>query len=149
MSYLQWLSIGLVLVLLEFIVPGTYLVWFGFSAFVMAAVVSLIVLNLTEQVVVFSIISAVFAVVGLFVYRKVISKLNSLQKTPQLNDLSSRCVGHNFKLIQDTVDGRSKVAVGDGVWLVECQDGLKAGDMVKIISVKDGVVLVAESKIKE
>nr|QIM10781.1 membrane protein [uncultured Alphaproteobacteria bacterium] len=143
MTYMQWMSIGLALVLLEFIVPGTYLVWFGFSAFVMAAVVSLEVLSLTEQVVIFSIVSAVFAVIGLYVYRKIIKKLKVPRDTVHLNDPAAQYTGRSFKLVQDAVDGRSKVAIGDTVWLVECKDGLKAGDIVKITGVRDGVVLIA------
>ena len=36
MTYIQWLSLGIVLIVLEFFVPGTYLMWFGFSACVVA-----------------------------------------------------------------------------------------------------------------
>ena len=143
MTYMQWMSVGLALVLLEFIVPGTYLVWFGFSAFVMAAVVSFEVLTLTEQVVIFSLVSAVFAVIGLYVYRKIIRRMKVPSDTVHLNDPAAQCVGRSFKLVQDVVDGRSKVAVGDTVWLAECENGLKAGDIVKITGVRDGVVLIA------
>ena len=86
MTYMQWMSIGLALVLLEFFVPGTYLVWFGFSAMLMGCLVSFFVFSFTEQVVIFSLISAVFAVVGLYVYGKVMKKNENSQKDNHLND---------------------------------------------------------------
>lgn len=149
MTYVQWMSIGLALVLLEFVVPGTYLVWFGFSAFVTAAAVSLYVLSLTEQVVVFSLFSAVFAVIGLYVYRKIVKRMNVPTDAAHLNDTASQYIGRSFPLAQDAVDGRSKVTVGDTVWLVEGVGGLKKGDVVKIAGVRDGVVLLAASAAEE
>lgn len=145
MTCAQWMSIGLALVLLEFVVPGTYLVWFGFSAFVTAAAVGLYVLSLTEQVVVFSLVSAVFAVIGLYVYRKIIQRMKVPKDTVHLNDAAAQYSGRSFMLVQDVVDGRSKVAIGDTVWLVECPDGLKAGEVVRITGVRDGVILIAAS----
>ena len=39
MGYLSWFSIGLIFILAEMFVPGTYLIWFGFSAFVMGVLI--------------------------------------------------------------------------------------------------------------
>ncbi len=146
MSYIQWLSIGLTLILIEFFVPGTYLIWFGFSACLMSLIVMFYVLSLTEQVVIFSIISAIFAVIGLYAYRKVMHLVKVPREAEHLNDAAAQYIGRSFKLVQDVIDGRSKVAVGDTVWLVECPDGLKSGDIVKITGVKEGVILVASNK---
>ena len=143
MTYIQWLSLGLILILLEFFVPGTYLIWFGFSACVIGVAVIYGTFTLTEQLVMFSIISAIFAVLGLYVYSKIMRMVKPPKDAPHLNDMAAQYVGRSFKLVQDVVDGRSKVAVGDTVWIVECPDGLKAGEIVKITAVRDGVVLIA------
>lgn len=47
-------------------------------------------------------------------------------------------------LAKDVIDGRSKALIGDSVWIVECEDGLKKGDKVKITGVENGVILKAE-----
>lgn len=146
MTYMQWLSIGLLLVLLEFVVPGTYLIWFGFAAFVMSVIVTLYTLTVTNQVIIFSIISAIFAVIGLYTYRKLMRFVKTPRDNVNLNNPTAQYIGRKFKLIQDAVDGRSKVAIGDSEWLVECENGLKAGTFVKITDVRDGVVLIADSK---
>ncbi len=145
MTYMQWLSIGLLLVLLEFVVPGTYLIWFGFAAFVMSIIVVLYTLTITNQVIIFSIISAIFAVIGLYVYRKLMSFLKTPHDNVNLNNPTAQYIGRSYKLLQDVADGRSKVAIGDGEWLVECENGLKAGAKVTITGVRDGVVLIAKS----
>ena len=144
MTYIQWLSFGIILIVLEVFVPGTYLSWFGFSACVVGAVVFFTTLTLTKQLLLFSIISAVFAVFGLYVYRKIMQKIKPPKNAQNLNNMAAQYIGHNYKLVQEVVDGRSKVAVGDTVWIVECPDNLKKGDLVKITDVRDGVVLVAE-----
>ena len=141
MTYMQWLSVGL----LEFVVPGTYLIWFGFAAFVMSIVVTLYTLTVTNQVIIFSIISAIFAVIGLYVYRKLMHYIKTPHDNANLNNPTAQYIGRSYKLLQDSVDGHSKVAIGDGEWLVECPSGLKAGTFVKITAVRDGLVLIAES----
>lgn len=144
MTYIHWLSLGIILIVLEFFVPGTYLIWFGFSACIVGLVLTFVALTLTKQLLLFSIISAVFAVFGLYIYRKIMQKIKPPKNAQNLNDMAAQYVGHKYKLVQEVVDGRSKVAVGDTVWIVECPDDLKKGDLVKIIDVRDGVVLVAE-----
>ncbi|MBP5399839.1 MAG: NfeD family protein [Alphaproteobacteria bacterium] len=144
MTYIQWLSLGIILIVLEFFVPGTYLIWFGFSACVVSSVVFFTTLTLTKQLLLFSVISAVFAVFGLYVYRKIMQRVKPPKNAQNLNDMAAQYVGRSFKLVQEVVDGRSKVAVGDTVWIVECPNNLKSGDLVKIIDVRDGVVLIAE-----
>lgn len=145
MTYIQWLSLGIILIVLEFFVPGTYLIWFGFSACVVGAVVFFTTLTLTKQLLMFSIISAIFAVLGLYIYRKIMLMVKPSKNAQNLNNMAAQYIGRSYKLVQDVVDGRAKVAVGDTVWIVECPDNLKSGDLVKIADVRDGVVLIAES----
>ena len=64
MGYLGWFAIGVFLILAELFVPGTYLIWFGFSAFMMGIIVSFISLTVVETLVCFALISAVFAGFG-------------------------------------------------------------------------------------
>ena len=59
MSYMEWFSLGLLLVLLELFVPGVYLVWFGLSAFVTGALTIYHDFTVIEQSLVFGLISVV------------------------------------------------------------------------------------------
>lgn len=70
----NWIIAGLALSLLELIVPGVYLIWFGFAAFVVGIAVYFLPIELTTQLIVFAIASGIFAVIGVAVYRYVFSK---------------------------------------------------------------------------
>lgn len=143
-TYLNWFTFGLVLVLLELFVPGTYLIWFGLAAFVMGIVVSYAALSGIGMLVCFAFISAVFAGIGWFVYTKLINKSKVPEKYKYLNDMAGAYIGKIYNLSEDVVDGRSKAKVGDTFWLVEVKENLKKGDSVKITGVENGVILKAE-----
>ena len=74
----NWIVVGLILSLLELIAPGVYLIWFGFAAFVMSVVVYFTPLALTTQLIWFAVFSAIFALIGLYVYGYIFKKT----KTP-------------------------------------------------------------------
>jgi len=143
-GYLGWFSIGLIFVLLELFVPGTYLIWFGFSAFTMGIIVSFVTLSATETGVLFALISAVFAGIGWYVYAKVINRTKASEKYKYLNDPAGSHIGKVYDLSEDVHDGRSKAKIGDGFWPIEIHDDLKKGDKVRITGVADGITLKAE-----
>ncbi len=144
MGYLSWFAIGVLLMLAELFVPGTYLIWFGFSAFAMGIIVSIFSLSAIEILVLFALISAVFAGFGWYAYAKVLNKTKVPEKYKYLNDMAGAHIGKIYNLSEDVVDGRAKAKVGDSFWLVEIDEPLKKGAKVKITDVKDGVILVAE-----
>ena len=135
MSYMEWFSLGLLLVLLELFVPGVYLVWFGtiYHDF-----------TVIEQSLVFGLISVVFALTGWFFYGRIMKRSKVSDRYKHLNDPAGQHIGKTYLLAEDVVDGRSKALIGDSVWIVECEDGLKKGDKVKITGVENGVILKAE-----
>ncbi|HCU58904.1 MAG TPA: hypothetical protein DIC64_02875 [Alphaproteobacteria bacterium] len=144
MGYLSWFAIGLLFVLAEMFVPGTYLIWFGFAAFVMGILISVFTLTATETLVLFALISAAFSGIGWYAYAKVLNKTKVPEKYKYLNDMAGAYIGKVYNLSEDVVDGRSKAKVGDSFWLVEIDEPLKKGAKVKIKDVKDGVILIAE-----
>ena len=77
MSNLEWLIVGLALVLLELFVPGTYLIWFGFAGLLVAVLTSFFTWSLVMQVVIFTLFSFVFALIGWHVYGRLITKAPS------------------------------------------------------------------------
>lgn len=144
MTYLEWLLIGLTCVFLELFLPGVYLIWFGFSAFVTAGIAFAFEWNLTYQLVLFAVLSAVFACIGWRVYARVIKTEPLPKEYRHLNDMAGTYIGKQFLLIEDVVDGRSKVKVGDTVWIAACREKLKKGQIVTVVSVSEGVILNVE-----
>lgn len=144
LNYLGWFSIGLIFVLLELVLPGTYLIWFGLSAFMMGIIVHFFVLTATETGVLFALISGGFAALGWFFYRKVINQNKIVEEYKYLNDMAGSYIGKSVNLSEDVVDGRAKAKVGDTFWIVAVDENLSKGDKVKITGVINGVILKAE-----
>ena len=140
----NWVVVGLILSLLELIAPGVYLIWFGFAAFVMSVVVYFTPLALTTQLIWFAVFSAIFALIGLYVYGYIFKKTKTPTEYSHLNDSAAQYVGQTVTLAEDVVDNRTKVKIGDGYWIAACEKPLKRGNNAKVIGVKDGVILVIE-----
>ena len=144
MTYIEWGVLGLLLVLLELFVPGIYLFWFGLAGVTVSAALhfELIPDSVTAQLILFSISSCVFTLIGLVTYKKLEKRFEKTTEHKNLNDLAGSYVGQVATLTQDVEDGKSKVKVGDSVWLAQCDEDLKAGDKVKITGVIKGLIFV-------
>ena len=148
MSYIEWGILGLFLMLMELFVSGVYLLWFGLAGIVMAIVAytGLLPDSVSVQVIVFSLLSCVFAGIGYVIYKRIETKFDATSAYKDLNDLASQYVGQTVTLTQDVVDGKSKVKAGDTVWLAYAEDGLKAGDKVVITGVEKGVIFIVSKQ---
>ena len=144
MSYIEWGVLGLLLVLLELFMPGIYLVWFGLAGVMVSVALHFAWIpdTITAQLILFSVCSCVFTGVGLWVYKKLAGKFEKTTSYKNLNDLAGTYVGEQATLVQDVVDGKTKVKVADTVWLAQCDDDLKKGDKVVITGVIKGLIFV-------
>lgn len=140
----NWIIAGLALSLLELIVPGVYLIWFGFAAFVVGIAVYFLPIELTTQLIVFAIASGIFAVIGVAVYRYVFSKAQVPAEYKNLNNTAEQYVGQLVTVAEDAEDNRTKVKIGDTYWLASCKKAFKQGDMAKVVGVKDSLILIIE-----
>lgn len=140
----NWVIAGLALSLLELIVPGVYLIWFGFAAFVVSIAVYFMPLEFTTQLIVFAIASGIFAVIGVAVYRYIFSKAQVPAEYKNLNNIAEQYVGQLVTVAEDTADNRTKVKIGDTYWLASCQKPFKQGDTAKVVGVKDSLILIIE-----
>lgn len=140
----NWVIAGLALSLLELIVPGVYLIWFGFAAFVVSIAVYFMPLEFTTQLIVFAIASGIFAVIGVAVYRYIFSKAQVPAEYKNLNNTAKQYVGQLVTVAEDTADNRTKVKIGDTYWLASCQKPFKQGDTAKVVGVKDSLILIIE-----
>lgn len=148
MSYIEWSALGLILVLFELFIPGVYLVWFGLSALAVSwgIYMTLIPDTIMAQLISFSIFSCITTLLGVYLYKKLEGKFKGVQDYKNLNDLAAQYVGQTATLIQDVVDGKSKVKVGDSVWLALCDENLKEGDKVLIAGVEKGLIFIVTKK---
>lgn len=134
-----WLSLGLVLMALEALVaPGSYLIWIGLAAFLMAGLSVLFTFSWGMELIVFGVLTLVCALIGWRIYGGA--------KTPDtaddLNDPASALLGRVVTLSSPIVHGYGQAKVGDSYWRVRGAD-LPEGADVRITSL-DGPTLVVE-----
>lgn len=140
----NWLIWGLILSLLELLVPGTYLIWFGLAGLLMSMLTFFIPMSLTTQIIWFAVFSGIFAFIGWYAYRYVFKKLKAPKEYQNLNDSAQQYVGRTVTVAEDVKDNQTKVQIGDSYWLAYSEKPLKKGATAKVKAVKDSLILVIE-----
>lgn len=135
--YLWWI-VALVLIAIEVIVPGYFMLWIGIGAAATGLLALLLPgLPLLGQSVAFAVLAFVSCAVYWYVLRPRLQ-----QKEPgddRLNRRGEQLIGRRYVLIEAIVNGRGKARVGDGQWLVSGPD-LPVGSTVEVVAV-DGTTL--------
>jgi membrane protein implicated in regulation of membrane protease activity len=140
---LLWFLIGLVLFLLELVVPGFIIFFFGVGAWVTALVCLIASPGTNLQIIIFAVIS----VLSLIALRRIIQKKFFYSK------------GNNSEAVEDEFTGKEGIAITDfgkdkkgkvefkgTIWNAESESEVKEGKAVIIIKI-DSLVLKVEPKI--
>jgi inner membrane protein len=135
----HWLTLGMVLILAEVVMPGTFLLWPGIAA-LLTGVLAYLTPSLGWHV--HAVVFALLAVAAALAGRKVYGRLSRPSDEPDLNRRGLRYVGQVHTLGQAIVDGGGRLKLGDGTWKVLGPD-LPAGTRVRIVGV-DGIALRVE-----
>lgn len=135
-----WLGLGLVLIALEVLAaPGTYLLWIGIAAVIMALISIVTSLSGAMELAVFGVLSLACGFVGWRLYGARVEN----DAARDLHDPAVSFVGRVFVLSSPIVNGIGQVRVDDTVWRVSGPE-LPLGASVKVISL-DGSTLVVEA----
>jgi membrane protein implicated in regulation of membrane protease activity len=129
----NWMVLGFVLLALEILVPGVFLLWIGIAALVVGAV-SLALWKGSFwvweiQVVVFLALSIIAALVG----RRIMAGREGDSDQPLLNRRSEQLIGRTATLSEPIREGFGRIQLGDTLWRVRGPD-LPAGARVKVIA---------------
>ena len=136
-----WMSFGLVLMILELLIPGTFIIWFGCGAVATGIVCGLFNLSLTAQLAFFALFSSISVFIGLFVYKRIFGSTKDASTQERVG--AKKYIGQSFKVVEPIIEGTGKIAVGDTVWLAKSDKDISKGKMVKVVDVK-GTVLIVE-----
>lgn len=138
-SFWYWWVFGVVLVVLEILLPGAILLWMGVSAFAIGALLYVIpAMSWEMQWLGFALLS----VVAIFAWRQRLKNHPTETDQPNLNRRGEQYVGRVFTLDNPIVNGVGKVKVDDSTWKIEGDD-CAAGSRVKVVGI-DGVVFRVE-----
>ena len=136
-----WFLIGLAFLLLEFMLPGLIVLFFGFGAWVTAICTLILDLGLNAQLIVFigtSVLSLIFL-------RKYFKRIFVGKDEKAVDEILEEFVGKIVIAETDFEKGRKgKVTFKGAIWEALSETDIKKGDQLKIIG-KDSIVLKVES----
>ena len=141
-----WFIIGLVLLILEFILPGVVIIFFGIGAWVTTIFILIFGISLNYQLVVF--IST--SLLSLALLRKFIKTLIYNRKGSDLESILEEFIGKTAVVQSEIKLGsQGKIEFKGSNWEAVSDQEIKKGEVVKIIS-KDSIVMKVERiKIKK
>jgi inner membrane protein len=127
----NWMVLGCILMALEIMLPGFFLLWIGIAALITGAI-SLVVWGnpwwpWEVQVLVF----AVLAVNAAYTGNKMMRERRNESDQPLLNQRSEQMIGKLATLTEPIKDGHGRVRIGDTLWRVSGPD-LPAGTRVRV-----------------
>lgn len=129
-----WVIAGLVLMGLELLAPGAFMVWLGLAALATGLLLFAVALPVEVALLVF----AGLAVVAVLTGRRMIGPPRQRGEAA-LNDRAAKLLGRTFVLEEPISEGRGRVRVDDTLWRVEGPD-LPAGAQVRVVGM-DGMLL--------
>jgi len=131
-----WMVLGFVLLVVEVIAPGFFMLWIGIAALIIGAVSLLIwdaaIWTWQVQVLAFLALSLVSAFVG----KKLMGGRDQPTDQPLLNRRGAQMIGRMATLSEPIKDGRGRIKLGDTLWRVSGPD-LPAGTQVRVTSAAD------------
>lgn len=132
----HWLILGVMLMIAETMLPGSFLLWFGIGAVATGALLWLAPsLGWQVQLLFFALIS----VTAIILWRRHRTASPGHTSHPTLNQRGLNYVGRRFTLSDPIVDGVGRLHVDDTMWRIDGDD-LPAGTTVVVIGA-DGTVL--------
>lgn len=122
-----WPILGIVLMCLETLAPGVFMLWFGIAAVIVGVLSFFIAMSWQAQLLTFAVLSA--AMVPL--WRRFGRPSAGETDKPFLNRRTAGLVGRVLTLEKPILDGVGTVKIDDTIWRVEGPDA-PAGSRVRI-----------------
>ena len=132
----HWCAGGLVLIGLETVAPGVFLLWIGLGAVAAGLIVAATGIESWE---IQCLLFVALTFTSLFLGRKYIRKAAPSGDTT-LNRRLASYVGREAEVAQAIVNGKGRIRLGDTLWIVQGED-CPAGARVRVTGV-DGSELV-------
>ena len=133
-----WLGLGLVLIGLEVhAAPGTYMLFIGIAALIMAGVNTLVTLGAATELMVFGVLALICGFIGWRVYGARVEN----DAARDLHDPAVTMVGRILTLSAPIAEGVGQARMDDTVWRVSGPD-LPAGAKVRVKALDGATLLV-------
>jgi inner membrane protein len=133
-----WIILGVVLVGVELLAPGSFFLWFGLAAIATGLLDALLGLSWQAAALLFALLSVGAVILGRFVTR---SKTQPDAEATPLNQRGQSLVGRVFTLETPIKDGEGRIRVDDSSWRVTGADRF-AGAKVRVVRVEGSTLVV-------
>lgn len=137
----NWFLLGIVLLCIELVAPGTFMLWFGVAALAVGIVSLLVDWSWQIQVVAFGLLS----IISVGLSRQLLRGRQSKSDTPFLNRRAEAIIGRGFVLEEPIVNGRGRLSVDDTIWRIEGPD-LPAGTPVTVSGASGSLLRVEKAE---
>jgi inner membrane protein len=138
LGFWDWFIAGGLLLVLEVLAPGVFMLWLGIAAMLVGAISIFVDWSWQVQFIAF----AAFSVAAIPLWRRLSMQVGTTTDEPFLNRRAEALVGRTFTLEKPIMDGSGTVPIGDTVWRITGAD-VPAGNRVKVVGV-DGTALKVE-----
>jgi membrane protein implicated in regulation of membrane protease activity len=136
-----WFLIGLGLLLLELVLPGLVILFFGVGAWITALVCALTDINLNWQILIFLVAS----LLGLVLLRRHLKKRFFGRTEKETQDQLEEFIGRKARAVEEFKDGAGKVDFKGTRWSAQSDEPVSKGQWV-IIQSKDSLTLNVKPK---
>lgn len=136
----HWCVAGLVLLVLELLLPGVFLLWIGLGALVTSAISFLFGIESWE---IQSVIFVPLCFAALLLGRKFIKRAAPVEETT-LNRRLATYIGRTAEVTQAIVNGKGRISLGDSSWMVQGDD-CPVGTRVEVTGVNGSELIVKQA----
>lgn len=132
-----WMIGGVLLLIMELIAPGFFLVFIGVSALATGFFAVAFGLGLVPQLALF----ALYSIIAVMIGRRFYNVRGIESSDPHLNDRAARMVGRSVVVVTSVDEHSGRVRVGDGEWSARGGPA-EPGERVRITAVEGNCLIV-------
>jgi membrane protein implicated in regulation of membrane protease activity len=133
-----WIILGVILIGVELVAPGAFLVWLGLAAIVTGLLDAVLDLSWQAAALIFALLSVAAVILGRMLSR---SGPEPDTGTPHLSQRGQSLVGRVFVLETPIKDGEGRIRVDDSSWRVTGADRF-AGAKVRVVRIEGSTLVV-------
>lgn len=132
-----WAIGGVILLAMEILVPGVFLVWIGIAAIVTGIFALLFPIGIAGQLGLF----ALYSVLAVYVGRRFYGVKGDDSIDARLNDRTAQLIGRRVLVVQPVDEDSGRVRVGDSEWSARGGPA-QPGERVRITGVEGNCLIV-------
>ncbi|HGO5823285.1 TPA: NfeD family protein [Mannheimia haemolytica] len=135
-NWIGWSILGFVLLALELVLPGVFIMWWGFASLILAFIVAFFTLGQALQIVLFAIIATIFSLIW---WKYQHGKDKKEDQNSSLNSREHAMLGAQGFVVEILPNGIARGKFGDTTWRV-IGNNLQVADKIEVQKV-EGITL--------